>query len=177
MALRGYVVEEVALDCAEGLVGRREALRRLGLLGLTSAAAAAVLAVCGADDDSAERTGTGAAAPATSAGASSASVAPSTATSGQGSPPSPSAGEEVRFAGPAGELLGVVATAPDPSGAVLVIHENRGLTPHIRTIPGRLADDGYTALAIDLLSRGRRYGQHAVEGDATAGWATPRPRS
>ena len=38
-----------------------------------------------------------------------------------------------------------------PNGAVLVIHENRGLTPHIRSIPPRLAADGY-ALAIDLLS-------------------------
>ena len=35
---------------------------------------------------------------------------------------------------------------------MLVIHENRGLTPHIRSIPPRLAADGYTALAIDLLS-------------------------
>jgi carboxymethylenebutenolidase len=35
---------------------------------------------------------------------------------------------------------------------VLVIHENRGLTDHIRTIPPRLAADGYSALAIDLLS-------------------------
>ena len=41
---------------------------------------------------------------------------------------------------------------PDPNGAVLVIHENRGLTAHIRSIPPRLAADGYTALAIDLLS-------------------------
>ena len=39
-----------------------------------------------------------------------------------------------------------------PKGAVLVIHENRGLTPHIRSIPPRLAADGYSALAIDLLS-------------------------
>ena len=33
-----------------------------------------------------------------------------------------------------------------------MIHENRGLTTHIRSIPPRLAADGYTALAIDLLS-------------------------
>ena len=33
-----------------------------------------------------------------------------------------------------------------------MIHENRGLTPHIRSIPPRLAADGYSALAIDLLS-------------------------
>ena len=39
-----------------------------------------------------------------------------------------------------------------PRGGVLVIHENRGLTDSIRTIAGRLAGSGYSALAIDLLS-------------------------
>jgi carboxymethylenebutenolidase len=35
---------------------------------------------------------------------------------------------------------------------VLVIHENRGLNDSIRSIAGRLAASGYSALAIDLLS-------------------------
>jgi carboxymethylenebutenolidase len=35
---------------------------------------------------------------------------------------------------------------------VLVIHENRGLTDHIRSVAGRLAASGFSALAIDLLS-------------------------
>ena len=39
-----------------------------------------------------------------------------------------------------------------PRGAVLVIHENRGLTDHIRSVAGRLAASGFSALAIDLLS-------------------------
>ena len=39
-----YLAEEVAEDHADGLVSRREALRRLGLLGLTGAAAASLLA-------------------------------------------------------------------------------------------------------------------------------------
>ena len=60
--------------------------------------------------------------------------------------------EEVTFPGPDGELIGAYSAADAPKGAVLVIHENRGLTPHIRTIPPRLAVDGYSALAIDLLS-------------------------
>jgi carboxymethylenebutenolidase len=33
-----------------------------------------------------------------------------------------------------------------------VIHENRGLNDHIRSVATRLAADGYAALAIDLLS-------------------------
>ncbi len=51
---------------------------------------------------------------------------------------------------------------------MLVIHENRGLTPHIRTIPGRLAASGYTALAIDLLSEEGGTASLPSEGDATA---------
>ena len=39
-----------------------------------------------------------------------------------------------------------------PRGGVLVIHENRGLNDHIRSVAGRFAASGYTALAIDLLS-------------------------
>jgi carboxymethylenebutenolidase len=35
---------------------------------------------------------------------------------------------------------------------MLVIHENRGLNDHIRSVAARLAGDGYSALAIDLLS-------------------------
>jgi carboxymethylenebutenolidase len=35
---------------------------------------------------------------------------------------------------------------------VLVIHENRGLNDHIRSVGGRLAASGYSSLAIDLLS-------------------------
>ncbi len=76
--------------------------------------------------------------------------------------------EEIRFAGPRGELIGVLATAPDPNGAVLVIHENRGLTDHIRSIPPRLAADGYTALAVDLLSEEGGTAALPSEGDATA---------
>ena len=39
-----YLAEEIAEDHADGHVSRREALRRLGLLGLTGAAAASLLA-------------------------------------------------------------------------------------------------------------------------------------
>lgn len=52
----------------------------------------------------------------------------------------------------AGELRGVFAGAQSPGGAVLVVHENRGLTDHVAAVTGRLAGDGYAALAVDLLS-------------------------
>ena len=48
---------------------------------------------------------------------------------------------------------------------MLVVHENRGLTDHIRAVAGRLAGDGYTALAPDLLSRA---GGTTGASDATA---------
>ena len=41
MNLRRYLAEEIALDHADGLLSRREALRRLGLLGLGAVGASA----------------------------------------------------------------------------------------------------------------------------------------
>lgn len=43
--------------------------------------------------------------------------------------------------------------ASGPLPAVLVIHENRGLTDHIMDVNRRVAKAGYVALAVDLLSR------------------------
>jgi carboxymethylenebutenolidase len=61
--------------------------------------------------------------------------------------------EAITFVGPKGRtLLGAWAAAEQPRGGVLVIHENRGLNDHIRSVAGRLAGDGYSSLAIDLLS-------------------------
>jgi carboxymethylenebutenolidase len=138
MALRDYIAEEIAQDCADGLMTRREALRRLGLIGIGVAGASVLLAACGDDDDD------GDAARTTEPGA--ATSGPS-ATAGDG----PSS-ETIRFEGPAGTLQGAWAEAEDPRGGVLVIHENRGLTPHFHDLVARLAGDGYSALCVDLLS-------------------------
>jgi carboxymethylenebutenolidase len=134
MALRPYLIEEITRDCAAGALTRREAIRRLGLLGVSGAAAMTLLA----------------AAPAGVRAASGSTVPPTD--TGTGSTAPLEEAEEITFPGPEGELIGVYSAAEPASGAVLVIHENRGLTPHIRTIPPRLAADGYSALAVDLLS-------------------------
>jgi carboxymethylenebutenolidase len=42
--LQRYLAEEIAVDHADGLITRREALRRLGLLGVSVAAASSLLA-------------------------------------------------------------------------------------------------------------------------------------
>ena len=60
--------------------------------------------------------------------------------------------EAITFNGPNGPLQGAFAAAPQPRGAVLVIHENRGLNDHIRTVVGRFAAAGFTAIGLDLLS-------------------------
>jgi carboxymethylenebutenolidase len=129
--LQRYLAEEVAEDHADGIITRREALRRLGLLGLGMTAAASLLAAEAAA--TARRPAARAAAPMRLQAA--------------------VATEAITFVGPKGRtLMGAWAAAEQPRGGVLVIHENRGLNDHIRSVAGRLAGDGYSALAIDLLS-------------------------
>jgi carboxymethylenebutenolidase len=55
-----------------------------------------------------------------------------------------------------GEQISAYLARPVGEGAyaaVMVCHENRGLTAHIRDVARRFAKAGYVALAIDLLSR------------------------
>ena len=138
--IQRYLAEEVAEDHADGLVSRREALRRLGLLGLSGAAAASLLAGALVDEAKA-RTARASHAGSTTERRAAESVAAAVPT------------REITFRGPQGRrLLGAWAAARRPRGGVLVIHENRGLNDSIRSIAGRLAGSGYSALAIDLLS-------------------------
>ena len=55
---------------------------------------------------------------------------------------------------PKGKINGylVRGTASGKRPAVIVIHENRGLNPHIEDVARRLAAEGFLALAPDLLS-------------------------
>src|SRR2546423_6666433 len=145
MAFEEYVRSEVVADCAEGFISRREALRRLMLLGVGAATATTLLAGCGNDDKKSEG----------AASTSGPSASSTSATAGSATPvgPAPRPVEPVTFAGPAGPLKGSWSAAPAPKGAVLIIHENQGLTPHFVALPGRLAASGYSALGVDLLSR------------------------
>ncbi len=63
--------------------------------------------------------------------------------------------ETVTFPGATGELTGYLARPADAAGklpAVLVIHENRGLNPHIEDVTRRIALEGFVALGVDFLS-------------------------
>jgi carboxymethylenebutenolidase len=133
--LQQYLAEEVVEDHADGIITRREAMRRLGLLGVGGAVAASLLA-----------SGT---APAKSRGRRRARHRPH---GGSTSEWAPVPTEAITFPGPRGVLMAAWAAAAKPRGGLLVIHENRGLTDHIRSVAGRFAAGGYSALALDLLS-------------------------
>src|SRR6478672_4904483 len=175
-----YLTEEVIEDYSDGMISRREALRRLGLLGLAAAAAVPLLAAC---DTAANNDGT--AGPATSpagsspAGSKPAGSSPAGSKPAGSSPagsnavgpagPAPLPTEAITFAGADGrQLQGAWAAADQPRGAVLVVHENRGLTDHIRSVAGRLAASGYSALAVDLLSEEGGTASFPGEAEVTA---------
>ncbi|HEY9537822.1 MAG TPA: dienelactone hydrolase family protein [Kiloniellaceae bacterium] len=63
--------------------------------------------------------------------------------------------ETVSFPGAHGELTGYMARPAGDMGrlpAVLIIHENRGLNPHIEDVVRRMALEGFVALGVDFLS-------------------------
>ncbi|MCJ7997016.1 dienelactone hydrolase family protein [Rhizobium cremeum] len=63
--------------------------------------------------------------------------------------------QEITYPGGSGEMKGYLALPKDAAGklpAVIVIHENRGLNPHIRDVTRRMALEGFVALAPDFLS-------------------------
>jgi carboxymethylenebutenolidase len=154
-----YFATEIALDHADGLMPRREALRRLLLLGLTAASASSLLAAC--EDERSPPPET----PSDAASDPSVSTPPPNVTV---QPDAALPTEPITFPGVEGRTLqGAWATAAQPLGAVLVMHENRGLTDHIANVAGRFAAAGYAALALDLLSEEGGTGSFADAGEVT----------
>ena len=157
MAFRDYLIGEVAEEYTEGLLSRRDALRRLVLLGLAVPSASALLAACGGDDgaqaeedpddaDNSENSG--------DSGDSGDSGTESESPSPMGPSLGPDAGEMIHFEADGAELMAAFkAPEHDPKGAILVVHENKGLQPHFYDLVGRFAKEGYAALCVDLLSR------------------------
>ena len=137
--LQRYIAEEIATDHVDGLLSRREALRRLALLGVSTAAATALIAACSKDSKPTAN------APVTSSEPATASTAPPGTDKALATTP-------ITWAGPQGELQAAWAEAPNARGGVLVIHENKGLNDWVRSVAGRFAGIGYSGLAIDLLS-------------------------
>jgi len=152
--LQRYLAEEVAEDHADGIVTRREAVRRLGLLGVSGSAAVAMLGAAAGE-----------------AAAKHAGVAGGHGRRhGRVAEWAPTTTEAITFAGPRGTLMAAWAPAAGKAhGSVLVIHENRGLNDHIRNVAGRFAASGYSALALDLLSE--EGGTASFPGEAEVGAA------
>jgi len=156
--IKEHLATEVAIDHAGGQLTRREALRRLGMMGISLTAASALLAAC-ADDDGEDQV----VAPSGQASTTAAPVATTVAGPTTTRPATtPVASQDITFPGPRGTLRGAFAAAASPKGGVVVIHENRGLVDATKAVVGRLAGDGYSALAIDLISGINEGGTPAV---------------
>ena len=178
--MQRYVGEELVEQHQAGQLSRRELLTKLlGICG-SLAGVSALLAACGdngsvkaADPTTtagatsstrlAPTTAATTAAPATTAAATSTTAAPTTTSGGAAKAKLSVAVDDagvtagpVTFPGPASTILAYQARpsgAAQPRAGVLVIHENRGLTDHIRDVARRVAKAGYLAIAVDLASR------------------------
>ena len=118
-------VNELYEEYRNGNVSRREFMKKLALVTGGTAAAVVILPGC---------SGTSASA----AGKSVMNVI----------------GEFINYPGASGDVRAWISI---PEGkkkypGVIVIHENRGLTPHIRDVNNRMAEEGFVALAPDALS-------------------------
>jgi carboxymethylenebutenolidase len=174
--MQRYLGEETYDDYKAGIFNRRRMLKRLILICGSSAGAAALLAACGdtatpaatavatttsvattAVTTTTATTTNSATTTTSSAATTSAGATPSTAVK---SPLSVAADDpaieasDVTFQSDT-QMFGYLVK-PKASGTypgVIVIHENRGLTDHIKDVARRVAKAGYIALAPDLASR------------------------
>lgn len=152
-----YVLEEHVEDFNDGLISRRELLRRVTLITGSLAATLVVLEAMGCGG---QPSGT----PATPA-----SRATSTPQAFATPPAQPTSDgitvqpddkrikvETLDVKGADGSSLISYAARPatgKPAGGILVVHENRGLVAHIKDVVRRVATAGFTSLSVDLLSR------------------------
>lgn len=165
--MQQYLVEEYVEDYQEGLLSRRDALRRIAAISGSMVFATALLAACGTTAQAPTTTAsssttvpatasTTAPEPTTAAAATSAPAATSTSAGVNVAENDPDiVAGMIEFPGEGATLMGYQAR---PAGegtfpVILVCHENRGLTPHIQDVTRRVAKAGYVGLAVDLLSR------------------------
>ncbi|HEU5471424.1 MAG TPA: dienelactone hydrolase family protein [Actinophytocola sp.] len=153
-----YVVEEHVEDFNDGLISRRELLRRVTLITGSAAATVTLLSAMGCGAEPANPPAPGPASRETTSNQSYALPPDQPTTDGvtvaENDPRISVSPLEVR--GVDGATLISYHAKPasgTPAGGILVIHENRGLTPHIRDVVRRVATAGFTGLSVDLLSR------------------------
>ena len=171
-----YLIEEFFDDYRSGAMSQHTFTRRVAFIMGSMAAASAAMLLVGCTPDEVPRSTDPMPTPTLSApgsGAASAGAVP-----GAKSPlsvPEGAAGlttATVQFASGGTDISGYLARpAQGAAGpAVLICHENRGLTPHIQDVARRFAKAGYAALALDLLSR--EGGTAGMDPDAVPGALT-----
>jgi carboxymethylenebutenolidase len=146
--LQTYLVHEFVADYRDGLLSRRDLVARVLHITGSAAATASLLTSLGVPGAAAQD----AAPPAASSPAAGASRSPLSV------PPDDPAVENRDITFP-NQGATIMAYQSRPSGQagprplVLICHENRGLTDHIRDVARRFAKAGYVGCAVDLLSR------------------------
>ena len=165
--LQRYVIEEHFEDYAEGRISRREMLKRVSYITGGVAASLVALSALGCNVDQPRALSSGPAGTTSAATPKPSSPQPNvpfaTPPSTAGTTPVTVAPDDPRLkqAGPVSipakdgkDLIAYAAYPAQPTGhGVLVMHENAGLTDHIRDVVRRVATAGYLGVGIDLLSR------------------------
>jgi carboxymethylenebutenolidase len=171
-----YLIEEFFDDYRAGAMSQRTFTRRVAFITGSMAAASAAMLLVGCTPEEVPRSTDPMPTPsASTAGTGTASAGPVPGAKSPLSVPEGAAGlttATVRFASGGTDISGYLAR-PESSAAgpaVLICHENRGLTPHIQDVARRFAKAGYAALAVDLLSR--EGGTASLDPDAVSGALT-----
>ena len=157
-----YLLDEFIEDYQDGHLTRREALKLVAGITGSLALANSILAACAPPQQATftvQPTSTAAPTDAPDPTQAAGPTSPPTTVAPEPSATTAAPGEieagDVEF--PAGEatLIGYLArpAGDGPFPIVLVCHENRGLTDHIKDVTRRVAQAGYIGLAVDLLSR------------------------
>ncbi len=166
-----YLVEEFAEDYQEGQLSRREALKMIAAITGSLLVANSILAACAPPAQELAATVLASEIPSLqSEGGPTQTTAPTSTSEATPIPEDTLQADETDATSIAeggieaaditilGEGTELIAYLARPGGegqypVVLVCHENRGLTEHMKDVTRRVADAGYVALAVDLLSR------------------------
>lgn len=175
-----YVLSEHVDDFNDHIISRRELLRRVTLITGSMAATLAVLDVMGCGSVPSGSQATPVSRPSSTPQPFATPPAQATTDGITVQPTDPRIKEEtIAVKGVDGAALISYAAMPakgKPAGGILVVHENRGLLPHIKDVVRRVATAGFTGLSIDLLSRdggADKLSDQAAYGAALAKRAVP----
>ncbi len=163
-SLRNYLIEEFVEDYQEGKITRREALKKLAAIFGSAAIANSFLAACVPAPTATPVPPTATTAPTatrvpptvTTVPTTVPTTAPTPAAVGTVMPDDPAIeAKMVEFKSGSDTIMAYLAKpkGDGPFPIVLICHENRGLTDHIKDVTRRAAKAGYASLAVDLLSR------------------------